>query len=160
MKLSVAAAEELLYEEADLLDSWKLVEWSRLFTEDAVYLVPPTDFPDGDPRRDLFLVYDDHHRLQQRALRLLKKGAHAEFPRSRTRRIVSNVRVKPLDTHTARVTCNFVVYRSRGDRQDVYPGHAEYDVVMDQGGALRLRRKLAVLDIDMLRPQGRLSIIL
>jgi p-cumate 2,3-dioxygenase beta subunit len=160
MMLTVPAAEELLYQEAELLDDWKLVEWSQLFTADAVYLVPPTTLADADPRRDLFLVYDDSHRLQQRALRLLKKSAHAEYPRSRTRRLVSNVRVKPLDATAARVTCNFVVYRSRAERQDIYPGHAEYDVVTDDTGALRFRRKLAVLDIDMLRPQGRLSIIL
>ena len=41
--------EEFLVEEAALLDEWRLDEWLALFTEDATYVVPSTDLPDGDP---------------------------------------------------------------------------------------------------------------
>ena len=45
--------EDFLYQEAELLDEWRLDEWAALFTEDARYIVPTTDLPDGDPQKDL-----------------------------------------------------------------------------------------------------------
>jgi p-cumate 2,3-dioxygenase beta subunit len=152
--------EDFLYREANLLDSWKLMEWADLFTEDGEYLVPSTDLPDGNPSDTLFLIYDDHHRLVERAKRLLKKTAHAEFPHSRLRRIVGNVLVDPPQNGAIHVSCSFAVFRSRLQRADIYPGHSSYDLV--EGGPLgfRIRRKRSVLDSDDLRDQGKLSIIL
>ena len=50
--------EDLLFEEAALLDQWKLDEWLALYTEDAHYYVPPTDIPGetADPDTALFYV--------------------------------------------------------------------------------------------------------
>ena len=156
--------EDFLYREAALLDTWKLMEWADLFTEDGEYLIPSTDLPDGDPANTLFLVYDDHHRLVERAKRLLKKSAHAEFPPSRLRRIIGNVMVEAprngQENGTVRVTCSFAVFRSRLQRADLYPGHSIYDLVVGGPAGFRIRRKRAVLDSDDLRDQGKVSIIL
>ena len=154
-----AEVEDFLFHEADLLDRWALDAWAMLFTDDGEYLIPPTDLPDGDPARDLFLVYDDRHRLGERAKRLGKKSAHAEFPHSRTRHMISNVRVD-RNGDMLHVNCNFVVYRSKNGVNDIYPGHSEYDLVPAVEGGFRIRRKRAVLDVDTLRPQGKVSIIL
>jgi p-cumate 2,3-dioxygenase subunit beta len=35
------AVERFLFEEAELLDGWKLADWEALLTDDAQYLVPP-----------------------------------------------------------------------------------------------------------------------
>ena len=43
--------EDFLFREAALLDDWRLDDWVALFTEDARYVVPTTDLPDGDPQR-------------------------------------------------------------------------------------------------------------
>lgn len=153
-------AENFLFKEAALLDAWKLEEWANLFTEDGSYLVPATDTPEGDPATSLFLIFDDRHRLGERAKRLLKKGAHVEYPHSRTRRLISNVMVAAGENGVAEVACNFVVYRSKREITDVYPGHAHYELVRDAANALRIRKKTAVLDLEALRPQGKLSIIL
>src|SRR5205085_2225907 len=50
--------EEFLFEEAALLDDWRLDDWLALFTKDCRYVVPSTDKPDGDPASDLTLVDD------------------------------------------------------------------------------------------------------
>ena len=163
-----AAVEDFLYHEADLLDNWQLEEWAALFTDDGQYWVPSTDAPpDADPRQTLFLIYDDRHRIGERAKRLLKKSAHAEFPHSRTRHLISNVRLHSAINATAdglregdlRVTCNFVVYRSKHGVNDIYPGHSIYDLEPSDTG-LKIRLKRAVLDVDTLRPQGKVSIVL
>jgi p-cumate 2,3-dioxygenase beta subunit len=154
-----AQVEDFLFHEADLLDTWQLEAWTELFTEDGEYLIPPTDVPDGDPSRDLFIVYDDRHRLGERARRLGKKGAHAEFPHSRTRHLITNVRVCESDG-LVHATCNFVVYRSKGAVNDIYPGHSAYRLRVQPDGTLRIREKRATLDVETLRPQGKVSIIL
>src|SRR5438067_4231552 len=88
-----AEVEDFLYYEAALLDEWRLDEWLALFTDDARYVVPTTDLPDGDPRRDLVLIDDNLTRLHGRVERLKSRHAHREYPWSRTRRLIANVRV-------------------------------------------------------------------
>lgn len=157
--LSRPEAEDFLIREAALLDSWKLLEWAELFTDDGEYLVPATDDPQGAAGRSLYLIYDDRHRLGERARRLLKPTAHAEFPPSRTRHMISNVAVGAAEGDVVPVTCNFVVFRSRLEVTNIYPGHAEYRLAHG-GDGLRIRSKKAILDVDVLRPHGKISIIL
>ena len=57
-------------------------------------------------------------------------------------------------------TCNFVVYRSKNGVNDIYPGHSIYRLVAQMEGSFKIRSKRAVLDVDTLRPQGKVSIIL
>jgi p-cumate 2,3-dioxygenase beta subunit len=159
ISLTRTEVEDFLCKEAALLDAWKLEEWADLFTDDGEYLIPSIDVPDGEPGASLFLVYDDRHRLGERAKRLLKRTAHAEFPHSRTRHMNSNIMVGKSGGGETKVNCNFVVFRSRLGKADIYPGHAEYRLVQ-RGDELRIRSKKAVLDVDVLRPQGKISIIL
>lgn len=160
--MSAASTEDIrdfLYHEANLLDTWKLKEWAELFTEDGEYLVPPLTEPEGDPARTLFLVYDDRARLRERAVRLLKPAAHAEFPRSKTTRLVNNVRIVNRDAEQLLVECAFVVYRARDIKFDVLPGHARYLLKL-QAGELKIRSKRSMLALEALRPQDKLTIIL
>ena len=74
--------EDFLYLEAELLDDWKVEEWFALFAEGATYEVPPTGTDETDPATSLFYIADDYVRLRERVVRLTKKEAHSEFPRS------------------------------------------------------------------------------
>jgi p-cumate 2,3-dioxygenase beta subunit len=156
----VRAVEMFLYEEAELLDEWRLHEWLDLFTEQGVYLIPTTDKPDGDPDRDLFLVQDDRFLLEQRANSLLTRSAHAEYPHSRTRRLVSNVRVRRGSADRIEVRANFVVFRARSGVVDTYIGQYQHVLVPDPEHGFRYVERKVVLDLDALRPHGKLSIIL
>jgi p-cumate 2,3-dioxygenase beta subunit len=153
-----AMIEDFLYEEAALLDEWRLREWLELFTEDATYEVPATDTPDGDPRTTLALIADDMTRLRSRVEQLLGKSAWAENPRSRTRRLVSNVRLRQVEGDSIRATANFAVYRMRYEQMDTYVGRYEY-VLVQRDGTLKIRARKAILDLEALRPHGKVSII-
>src|SRR2546423_5442277 len=88
--------EDFLFDEAELLDTWRLDEWLALFTEDCRYLVPPGDLPPGaSPEKTLFYIADNHVLLRERVRRLAKRHAHAEYPHSKTRHFISNVRLLP-----------------------------------------------------------------
>jgi p-cumate 2,3-dioxygenase beta subunit len=157
---SLERAQEFLAHEAHLLDSWQLREWADLFTEDGVYLVPPLTEPEGNPARTLFLIYDDFERIRERAKRLLKTTAHAEFPRSITTRLTSNIRLTPGQDGEMTVDASFVVYRVRGSKFDVLPGRSRHVLVWPEQGELRIRSKRAMLGLEVLRPQDKLTIIL
>jgi len=152
-------AEEFLYDEAELLDTWRLHEWLELFSADARYLVPSTDLPEGDPTRDLFLVQDDRFLLEQRVNSLLTRAAHAEYPHSRTRRLITNIRVSQELDGRLNVHANFGIFRVRNGTLDTYIGRYRHVLARD-GDDLRFVVRKAILDLDALRPQGKVSIIL
>ncbi|HEV7887453.1 MAG TPA: aromatic-ring-hydroxylating dioxygenase subunit beta [Acidimicrobiales bacterium] len=152
-----ADVEDFLYAEAALLDNWQLDEWVRLFTDDAHYVIPATDLPTGDPRADLVLIDDNLTRLQARVKRLNSRRAYREFPWSRTRRMVSNVRIAGGDGQVLHVEANFVVYRVR-DGVNPYIGRYLYHLVPEDGG-FRISYRRAELDLETLRPHGTVSII-
>lgn len=151
--------EEFLYDEAFLLDEWRLDEWLELFTEDTRYVVPATDLPDGDPNRDLVLIDDDIHRLRGRVERLKSRRAHREYPWSRTRRLVTNVRVLQTDDGSLAATASFAVYRIRSGNMDVFVGRYDY-VLVRAGDELKIKHRRATLDLESLSPHGAVSIIL
>jgi p-cumate 2,3-dioxygenase beta subunit len=151
--------ENFLYYEAALLDRWELDDWLELFTEDCQYVVPTTDLPDGDPRRDLVFIDDNLIRLQGRVRRLKSRHAHREYPSSRTRRFISNVRITDIADSEASVEASFLIYRFRGGSSEPFVGHYFYRVIK-VGDALKIRYRRATLDLETLREQGAVSIIL
>jgi p-cumate 2,3-dioxygenase beta subunit len=152
--------EDFLYQEAELLDEWRLPEWLALFTDDAHYLVPSTDLSrDASPDNNLFYIADDRFRLGERVARLMKRTAHSEYPRSKTRHLVSNVRIRNRTPDALEVGAAFVTWRTKDGVTDTYIGSNRYQIVPGAAG-LRIREKRCHLDLDGLRPQGRVSILL
>lgn len=155
-----AQVEEFLFHEAALLDEWRLDEWLGLLTADARYEVPSNDRPDADPASTLFTIADDIGRIRGRITRLKDKNAHAESPRSRTRRMISNVRIVGRSARELRVEANFIVYRFRRDASiREYVGRYRY-VLRPERGALRIACRQAVLDAMELGSMGLVSFIL
>jgi p-cumate 2,3-dioxygenase beta subunit len=158
--VSRAEVEDLLYHEAELLDSWKLDDWLKLLTDDASYYVPPNDKPDADHRFTLFTIADDIVRLRERIIRLKDPNCHAEYPPSRTRRLITNVRVTSVDGDVISVAANFVIYRYRrgGQHQD-FVGRYRYKL-RRIGGLLKIAERRAILDAEELGALGSVSFIL
>ena len=162
MALSIQRAdiEDFLYHEAALLDEWQMEEWLGLFAEGASYWVPPAGSDDDvDPATTLFYVADDWFRLQQRVKRLGKKTAHVEYPKSRCRHMISNVRVLGGSEENFKVTSNFVTYRSKGGVTETYLGHHLYDMCL-QDGEIRIKHKRSFIDTDDINEQGKVSILI
>lgn len=155
-----AEVEDLFFHEAELLDDWKLDDWIGLLTEDANYYIPPNDKPDADARFTLFTIADDMVRLRERIIRLKDPNCHAEFPHSRTRRLIANVRVGEIDGDTATAKANFLVYRHRRhEAPRVFAGHYIYKL-RRVGSALKIAERRAVLDAEELGALGAVSFIL
>jgi p-cumate 2,3-dioxygenase beta subunit len=159
MNITRQEIEDFLYHEAELLDDWKMKEWSALFSSKGTYEIPPIGNPDADFKKSLFLVHDDRDRLEQRALRLLKKEAHVEYPHSTTLHNVNNVRIVSNEEDSVKVKCNFATYRTKRETLDCYVGVNEYTLVKEND-ELKIQDKKVILKLDSLRPHGKVSIIL
>lgn len=157
-----ARVEAFLYREARLLDAWQLPDWEKLYAADGRYLVPPVgiESPEAaDPTTMLFIVADDRVRLGQRVIRLMKTSAHAEYPHSRTRHLVSNIEILEEQGDRLRVTACFVVYRIRRQQVGVYMGQY-FHLLEKHADDFRIVEKRACLDLDVLMPEGALAFIL
>ena len=127
--------ERFLYDEAALLDEKRFSEWLDLFAEDAHYFMP---LRRTRSRRELGQEFtqpgemawfdDPKFVLAGRVAKLASGTAWAEDPPSRTRHIVTNVRVLADDGTELQIESNFHLYRTRlkseeqswiGKRQDV-----------------------------------------
>jgi p-cumate 2,3-dioxygenase beta subunit len=139
-----------------------LKDWLALFAAETRYEVAPT----GDPAaaelsssESLFIVADDHERLEQRVIRLGKPQAHAEYPHSRSRHLYSNLRILEHDASQVSATSNFVTFRTKRGITATYMGMHLWLLDRSEQDFL-IRRKRAVLDLDGLVPQGKVSMLL
>ena len=155
-----AEVEDFLYHEAALLDDWKLNEWETLLADDACYYVPPNDQLEADHRSTLFLVADDRERIRQRIIRINDPNCHAEYPKSRTRRMISNVRILAVAGDLVTVGANFVCYRFRRyERIREYVGGYRY-VLKAADGSFRIKERRVLIDAHELGSLGSVSFIL
>jgi p-cumate 2,3-dioxygenase beta subunit len=155
-----AEVEDFLYYEAALLDDWKLDAWEKLLTDDAAYYVPPNDQLESDHRTTLFIVADDRERIRQRIIRINDPNCHAEYPKSRTRRMISNVRIAGVEGDLVTVTANFVCYRFRRyERIREYVGGYRYILKRD-GDSFRIKERRVFIDAHELGNLGSVSFIL
>ncbi len=151
--------EDFFFHEAELLDDWALDDWLNLLTEDASYFVPPTDKPRASHLDTLFIIADDILRLRERVLRLKDPACHVEYPPSRTRRFISNVRVN-VDGDFIDARANFIVYRNRrGGDIRMFTGEYRNRLVRING-ELKILERRAILDVEELGALGMVSFIL
>ena len=98
--------EDFYYAEAELLDNRQFREWFTLLADDIRYWMPIRHNPlerSSDIKGELskagegFYFDDDKASLRIRVERLYARNAWAEMPPSRTRHLVTNVRIKNDD---------------------------------------------------------------
>lgn len=105
-----------VYREARLQDDHEYDDWEALWTDDGIYWIPANG-DRIDPEQDMSIVYDNRSRIALRIRQLHTGKRHAQAPRSRLRRVVSNVEVLGQEGDEVRVTSNALVFESnlRGD---------------------------------------------
>ena len=157
--------EQFLFLEADLLDSRRYDEWLDILTEDIHYWMPVRRTTTArEVEREftkpggMALFDDDKSILTMRIQRLSVGRAWAEDPPSRTRRLVTNIRVlEPGDTEVT-VGCNFKLYRTRlNSEEDSWIGRRE-DVLRRVDGEFRLAQRHIYLEQTVILAQNMSSL--
>jgi len=153
--------EEFLFTEAELLDSRQYDQWLQLLTEDIHYWAPIRRTTTAKEVAaeftrvgDMAWFDDDKATLQLRINRLSMGRAWAEDPPSRSRRLLTNIRIMETDGHQIRVSCNFHLYRTRlNSEEDSWLGRRE-DVLRRVDGQLMLSRRHIYLEQTVLLAQN------
>jgi 3-phenylpropionate/cinnamic acid dioxygenase small subunit len=114
------AVLEWLNAEAEFLDHGELQAWLSVLDPAIRYRMPVPVTIDRRSAGHVPLGAMDHfdedlYSLQKRVQRLEGEYAWTEDPPSRTRRFVTNVRVRPLDGDDVEACSYLLLYRSRGD---------------------------------------------
>jgi 3-phenylpropionate/cinnamic acid dioxygenase small subunit len=148
--------EELLYREAWLLDQDRLEEWLDLLSENIHYWAPVrADMNRGqeDFSSPLRLAFFDDNKdgLRLRVARIRTGAAHADEPPSRVRHLITNVQVvETPDAETAKIASNFLVFKSRRNREEnLFVGCRE-DTWRLHGGAWKLDERMILLDHNVI----------
>jgi 3-phenylpropionate/cinnamic acid dioxygenase small subunit len=145
-------AAEFLHLEAELLDDNRIAEWFALVDPDIDYRVPIRVTRERAAGAGFstegWHMYEDHGSLAARVARLETEYAWAEDPPSRTRRLVTNIRVEPDDgDDELRVRSNLLIYRGRYDSPDFSLLVGErHDVLRRTAEGLRLLKRMVLLD--------------
>lgn len=146
--------QQFLFREARLLDERRFKEWVELFADDVLYWAPVlTNRTARDLRHEVQKFGESAHfedsktSLQNRVRRLDSGMAWAEMPPSRTRHLISNVEVEPIDgSDELRVRSAFLVYRSHLESdEEIYAG-ARNDVLRRTGASFAIARREIHLD--------------
>lgn len=147
--------EDFYYLEAELLDDRKLREWLELFTDDVFYWMPIRHNTQDRPASvaeelsapgEGYYFNDDRKSLMLRVERTYSKTAWSELPPSRTRHLITNVRIKKSDGGEVEAHSNFLVYRTRMESdQDLFVG-TRIDKLRRAGGAFKIARRTIILD--------------
>lgn len=144
--------EQWLYDEAQLLDDIEFDDWFDLMHSSLRYQMPVRVNKEGverpDYSTDMFTFNDDIELLKLRVDRLKTDYAWAEIPPSRTRRFVSNVRVKDyVDGEKAVVKSYLLIYRSRSTdiQHDLISGERNDEFIFEEG-KWKLSKRIFIVD--------------
>ncbi|WP_141994268.1 aromatic-ring-hydroxylating dioxygenase subunit beta [Bacillus sp. B4EP4a] len=144
--------EQWLYDEAQLLDDIEFDDWFDLMHSSLRYQMPVRVNKEGVERPDysteMFTFNDDIELLKLRVDRLKTDYAWAEIPPSRTRRFVSNVRVKDyVEREKAVVKSYLLIYRSRSTdiQHDLISGERNDEFIFEEG-KWKLSKRIFIVD--------------
>ncbi len=147
--------EDFYYLEAELLDERKMREWFALLAEDIRYWMPvrhnTLERPESVSEElsapgDAYYFDDDWKSLKIRVERAYSKIAWAEVPPSRTRHLITNIRIKKDDGEKIEAHSNFLVYRTRQESdKDIFVGTRQ-DILRRAAATFKIVRRTIILD--------------
>jgi len=149
--------EQFYYEEAATLDERRYSEWLELLTDDIHYWMPirrtrlmeETDQEFTAPGA-MALFDDNKDLLEKRVMKFGVEVSWAENPPSRTRHIVTNVRVLEISGNEMSVEANIHLYRTRLDSEETSWIGRRLDVLRRVDGSLRIAKRHIFLEQTVL----------
>ena len=148
LQLTRSEAEDILFRQAEYLDSRDFNAWLDLFTDDGTYWIPhrPTD---TDPETQMSFMFDDVPMMMARCERLLDPRTMGQLPPTRSSHVVSNVHV--LGTNgdgELIVRSRFHVTQFRRDTLKFYAGAYTHHLVGSPDAVRIQRQRVDLIDCD------------
>lgn len=134
---------QFIYREARLQDDHAYDEWESLWTDDGIYWIPANG-EGTDPENEMSIIYDNRSRIALRVRQFHTGKRFSQTPRSRLRRIVSNIELLQHDAETIVVTGNAMVFESGRRGDTIWASRNEYKL-RREGDILRMAAKKVIL---------------
>jgi 3-phenylpropionate/cinnamic acid dioxygenase small subunit len=148
---------EHLYDEAALLDALDLREWQKSFTADIVYQAPvqiTTRRSEKQPKvRQMMHMFENYMSMDMRIHKVCDTNVGwAEEPRSRTRRLITNVLVnKTASDNEYQAISYFLLSRNRFEASELQLLSGErHDRLRLVDGQWKLARREIFIDMSVL----------
>jgi benzoate/toluate 1,2-dioxygenase subunit beta len=140
--------ENFLYREARLMDENAYQEWLSLWAgEDICYWVPG-GADETDPEEQISIIYDNRKRLEARIKRLISGYAYAQDPKSRMRRVISNIEIEQGDDGNVIAQSNFALGEFRRGAQDIFVGRTMHKLKPEGDSFKILFKKVLLINND------------
>lgn len=139
----IAEVTQFIYREARLQDDHAYDEWESLWTDDGIYWIPANG-EGTDPENEMSIIYDNRSRIALRIRQFHTGKRFSQTPRSRLRRLVSNIELLEVDGPGIRVTCNAMVFESTTRGDITWASRTEYSLRREDG-VLRMALKKVIL---------------
>jgi 3-phenylpropionate/cinnamic acid dioxygenase small subunit len=144
---------ECYYDEAVLLDELRVIEWTQWLAKDLRYTCPQRlSLSRANHSKSIVrsvMHFDENFQtIAARVRRLGGNSAFAEDPPSRTRHLVTNIRVEETETTGEyKVLSYFLLSRSRFEQSELMLLSGERrDIVRDLGDRFELSKREIILD--------------
>ena len=153
--------EQFYYAEAAMLDERRLSDWLALFTPDVHYWMPirrtvmASDLENEFTKPGAMALFDDDRAMLELRVKKLDTGySWSEDPPSRTRHIITNVRVLQQKGDELTVESNFHLYRTRLESdEDSWIGRRR-DVLRRADGQLRIAKRHIFLEQTLIQSRN------
>ena len=132
-----------VYREARLQDEHRYDEWEALWTDDGIYWIPANG-EGGDPEQEMSIVYDNRSRIALRIRQFHTGKRYSQTPKSRLRRVVSNIEILSDDGGELTVGSNALIFESHVRGDTLWAARNEYRL-RREGNALKMAFKKVVL---------------
>ena len=139
--------EQFVYREARLQDEHEYDAWEALWTDDAIYWIPANG-DDIDPERRMSILYDNRSRISVRIRQFHTGKRHTQMPRSRLRRVVSNIELGDEPDGDLIVRSNAMIFESNLRGDTVWATRNEYRLRRIEGALRMVRKKVLLVNND------------
>ena len=145
----LAEVTAFIYREARLQDDHEYDAWESLWTADGVYWVPANG-DDIDPETQMSIIYDNRSRIALRIRQFHTGKRHTQSPRSRLRRLVSNIEILPAPGpgEEILVAGNSMIFESNLRGDTVWAARTEYTLRREKDGLRMARKKVMLVNND------------
>ena len=146
--ITLQAAAEFIWREAEMLDRHDYAAWLALWAEDSRYVIPIEQDDEADPQDRLNIAYDDAEMREARVRRLRSGFAMSSAPSARTARTVSRFVAIADDEAglTVRGVQHIVEYKF--ERTRILAGEVLYRLVRGDAGLALARKEIRLVNSD------------
>jgi 3-phenylpropionate/cinnamic acid dioxygenase small subunit len=147
-QLNFRSVENFLFHEARLMDENAYEEWLSLWASNDICYWVPGNAEEADPAEHISIIYDNRKRLEARIKRLASGYAFAQDPKSRMRRVVSNIEINEEADGIVATWSNFTLGEFRRGTQDIFVGRTMHKLRPEEASFKIVFKKVLLINSE------------